>query len=161
MSKSSKRNARKAPADSRITAGDHMAAMRILNLDDGFYQRRGRCFELAAKYVIHGDDPDAVVVHGSVSKGFGVSPDSPPIPCRYALPFPVPHAWVIRGDGTVHDPVWLKDWSSSFFHDQETGAVQRLTYSGPEANRNSLASRHWGPWDDEYRGSFPHKAVAS
>ena len=141
MSRSSQRNARKLPVTSRITTGDRLEALGILAPDPGFWERHGRCYELSAKYVIRGDDPDAVVVHGAVTKGVGVKGDA------YVLPFPVLHAWVIRGDGTVHDPVFNKSWAGPLFHAAETGAVVRFTYTADEANRLSLDTKHWGPWD--------------
>jgi hypothetical protein len=101
----------------------------------------GRCYELSADEVLNGTlfgiDPDITLVHGTV----------------YHPAHPVyDHAWVVSGDGTVHDLVLGVSWPSREAHKEATGlggqAKYLTTYTRMEAiNNMACVYRHAGPWN--------------
>lgn len=96
---------------------------------DRVRDRRGRCYELAAK----GQEkaPAWLLVHGEVN----------------ACPQGVArtgHAW-LELDGVVHDPVLDLEFSVegyAFF----VGAVEAIRYTRDEAAQRMVESGHYGPW---------------
>lgn len=80
-----------------------------------------------------GIDPDITLVHGIVA-------DS------------LKHAWVVRGDGTVHDMVTGFAWPSRFAHEQAQGyaAQYETTYTRMEAIAKACEYLHVGPWSAEF-----------
>lgn len=104
----------------------------------------GRCYELSYNEVLHGtlfgEDPDITLVHGTAYH-----------PAHEVYD----HAWVVSGDGTVHDMVIGKTWPSREAHEADTGIMGQAkylrTYTRMEAIQNaSLVYRHCGPWDEAH-----------
>jgi len=97
--------------------------------EDGFYQRLGRCFELAGTFMIH--DPSArLLIHGTI-QGDG----------RPALA----HAWVYTRHGDIWEPI-----TNSLYDPRDFKAmfspVQERAYSLVETSRHMLVTKHYGPW---------------
>ena len=96
-------------------------------------QRIGRCYELSGREVAFSDDPDARLVHGTI-QGFGYPPN--------------PHAWVVRGNGIVYDPVLGQEFTGETHRALFRSEVDR-EYSKVEVAIACVRSRHWGPWETE------------
>jgi hypothetical protein len=96
--------------------------------------RLGRCYELAAQEVLYGDDPTAILVHGSIQGG-----DNPRLH----------HAWVQYedeyGDEMAYDPVadYTGPWG---LYARMFNAEPYTAYTSAQVRTYILEHKNWGPW---------------
>lgn len=63
-------------------------------------------------------------------------------------PVPNPHAWVEIESTTVYDGVTGRFYDRTSYY-ETVHAVAQVRYTFREVTRRLLATKHWGPWDDE------------
>jgi hypothetical protein len=91
---------------------------------------RGRCYEMAIKYLAtHVDEPALRLVHGTL----------------YIVGVPYAHAWIEIPGGRVFDPVsQVFDDRAAYYRVQEAEAER--VYTSTEAGQLALRTKHYGPW---------------
>lgn len=104
-----------------------------------YHDRLGRCFELAALYVMHADetgDTEPALVHGQIRS-------------ERADRDRIEHAWVILDPGAeiehVHDPV-LSDTFPRQVYEAFALATEHARFTPRETRRETYHRLHYGPW---------------
>lgn len=110
-----------------------------------FEQRLGRCYELAAKGVIHLRFTEEQRAKANVPKPVGLVHGSwhgPEAPAR------INHAWVLLEDGCVWEPITETICYREMFYGY-TRATDHEVYDLTQTACNMIGAQHFGPWDDE------------
>ena len=92
------------------------------------------CYEAAGEYVLHHRDLAPTLVHGTYLMG--------------PWPVPNPHAWVEIESTTVYDGVAGRFYDRTSYY-EAVHAVAKVRYTVREAAGRIMATKYWGPWDDE------------
>lgn len=128
-----------------VPSGSHLAfsheAMAGVDPNGGISarDRLGRCYELAAKYVMN--NPTSALAHGSIGG---------PLAQANARGSPkIGHAWAIDADGEIFEPTTGRHFSRHDFRHLFDG-VDWIVYTQDEVFRHVTRSGHWGPWDRDY-----------
>lgn len=104
-----------------------------------FEDRKGRCYELAYRYVYATEG--ASLVHGWIG-----GPDA--ALNRLGAPA-LGHGWAITPTGQIYDAVLDETFNLSVFDHCFAGRAH-VTYTRNEALVNALSFGNFGPWDDEF-----------
>lgn len=105
---------------------------------ESFADRLGRCFELAANYVMHADErlgQDVALVHGQIRS-------------ERADVDRIEHAWVVvdpGGSERVFDPVLAETWPADAYA-RFAAAVEHRRFTPDEMRVEMVRRCHYGPW---------------
>jgi hypothetical protein len=98
--------------------------------DSTFEDRLGKCYEVAARWVLDSNSSQTFLIHGTI-QGEGHPR--------------LDHAWC-ESAGQVFEAVEGK-WYDKYVHEQLFNAEETLRYTKEEVLVNILKEEHWGPWD--------------
>lgn len=99
---------------------------------DNLEDRLGRCYELAAKFVM--ENPSWSLVHGFITDKFGNSGNT------------IDHAWAMK-DGWRYDAVLDIEFLDNVF-DALFFPENLVIYPSIEMTQRIYNSCHWGPWHE-------------